>query len=201
MIVAKREVRTDRGRHGARDLAVATQGATSMPLDSMPLDEVDHMVQVWQREAPDLDVTPLHVLSRISRLAKHLDRARRAAFSAHHLDVWEYDVLAALRRAGTPYQLSPGALVQETMSTSGTMTNRIDRLERRGLVARLPDPTDRRGVRVQLTDEGRLVAEAALAALLAWEHAFLETLDPAERHTLARLLRALLVTFDDSAGE
>lgn len=163
-------------------------------------DEVDHIVRVWQRETPHLDVTPLQVLSRISRLAKHLDRARRTAFAAHRLEVWEYDVLAALRRAGAPYELSPGALVTETMSTSGTMTNRIDRLERRGLVTRLPDPNDRRGVRVRLTDSGRELVEAGLAALLNWEHAFLETLGQGERRELAGLLRSLLLTFDSSAS-
>lgn len=163
-------------------------------------DEVDHIVAVWQRETPHLDVTPLLVLSRISRLSKHLDRARRTAFAAHHLEVWEYDVLAALRRAGAPYELSPGSLVTETMSTSGTMTNRIDRLERRGLVTRLPDPNDRRGVRVRLTDTGRETVESALAALLDWEHAFLETLGQAERRELAGLLRSLLLAFDTSVS-
>ncbi len=162
-------------------------------------DEVDHIVTVWQREAPHLDVTPLHVLSRISRLSKHLDRARRAAFAAHHLEVWEYDVLAALRRAGSPYRLSPGALVQQTMSTSGTMTNRIDRLEQRGLVVRRPDPHDRRGVRVELTPAGRDVVEAALAALLDWEHDFLKTLNADERGVLTDLLRSLMLAFDDAA--
>lgn len=154
------------------------------------------MVSVWQREAPHLDVAPLQVLSRISRLAKHLDRARRTAFAAHHLEVWEYDVLAALRRAGRPYELSPGALVAETMSTSGTMTNRIDRLVRRGLVTRMPDPNDRRGVRVRLTDTGRELVESALAALLEWEHVFLQTLDQDERTHLATLLRSLMLAFD-----
>ncbi len=158
-------------------------------------DEVDHIVKVWQRETPHLDATPLHVLSRISRLSKHLDRARRAAFATHQLEVWEYDVLAALRRAGAPYDLSPGALVHQTLSTSGTMTNRIDRLEGRGLVRRLPDPKDRRGVRVRLTEAGREVVEAALASLLDWEHRFLGVLSHAERTELADLLRALLLAF------
>ncbi|MBK7722510.1 MAG: MarR family transcriptional regulator [Austwickia sp.] len=162
----------------------------------MPADEVDDIVAVWQRETPHLDVTPLEILSRISRLAKHLDRARRAAFAGQHLEVWEYDVLAALRRAGAPYELSPGALVHQTLSTSGTMTNRIDRLERRGLVRRSPDPRDRRGVRVQLTPAGRDVVEAALAALLDWEHEFLSALPPQQRTELADLLRALLLAFD-----
>src|SRR6478752_4060262 len=93
-----------------------------------PGDEVDRIVLAWQRERPDLDVEPLEVLSRVSRLARHLDRARRAAFAEHDLESWEFDVLSALRRAGAPYELSPGALLRATLVTSGTMTNRIDRL-------------------------------------------------------------------------
>src|SRR5260370_9248985 len=99
-------------------------------------DEVDDIVLRWQAERPDLDVTPLHVLSRVSRLARHLDRARRTAFAAHGLETWEFDVLSALRRQGSPYQLSPGALLRATLVTSGTMTNRIDRLAQAALVTR-----------------------------------------------------------------
>lgn len=108
-------------------------------------DEVDRLVAAWRRERPDLDVEPLEVLSRVSRLARHLDRARRLAFAEHGLEPWEFDVLTSLRRAGAPYQLSPGQLLTQTLVTSGTMTNRIDRLAKKGLVERLPDPSDRRG--------------------------------------------------------
>ena len=101
-------------------------------------DEVDRLVAAWARERPDLDVRPLEVLSRVTRLARHLDRARSTAFDAHDLEVWEFDVLAALRRAGRPYVLSPGQLVAQTLVTSGTMTNRVDRLETRGLVSGCP---------------------------------------------------------------
>ena len=99
-----------------------------------PRDEVDDLVAAWQAERPDLDVQPLQVLSRVSRLARHLDRARRAAFASHGLEPWEFDVLAALRRQGPPYVLRPGALLRTTLVTSGTMTNRVDRLEATGLV-------------------------------------------------------------------
>src|SRR5260370_20680835 len=91
-------------------------------------DEVDEIVLRWQAERPDLDVTPLHVLSRVSRLARHLDRARRRAFAAQCLATWEFDVLSALRRQGPPYQLSPGALLRAPLVTPGTITNAIDRL-------------------------------------------------------------------------
>ena len=114
-------------------------------------DEVDRLIAAWQFERPDLDVEPFHILSRVTRLARHLDIARREAFAAHDLEAGEFDVLAALRRSGVPYHLSPTALLALTLVTSGTMTNRIDRLEGKGLVERLPDPNDGRGVIVHLT--------------------------------------------------
>jgi len=159
-------------------------------------DEVDDLVAAWQAERPDLDVRPMQVLSRISRLARHLDRERRAAFAAHDLESWEFDVLAALRRQGPPYELSPGALLRATLVTSGTMTNRIYRLERAGLVRRRPDPQDKRGVLVRLTASGRSRIDAALADLLEAEQALLAGLPETSRHTLASLLRVLLAPFD-----
>src|SRR5215472_3371732 len=107
----------------------AGAGAGHRPLR----DEVEELVAGWRAERPDLDVEPLEVLSRVSRLARHLDRARTAAFATHGLQAWEFDVLSALRRQGPPYQLSPGGLLRATLVTSGTMTNRIDRLASAGL--------------------------------------------------------------------
>ena len=159
-------------------------------------DEVDRLVAAWRTERPDLDVEPLQVLSRVSRLARHLDRARRSVFAAHDLESWEFDVLTALRRAGEPYQLSPGRLLRATLVTSGTMTNRIDRLEAAGLVKRQPDPQDKRGVQVRLTDAGRSRVDAAFADLLDRERQLLAGLSGADRHHLADLLRTLLVPFD-----
>jgi DNA-binding MarR family transcriptional regulator len=159
-------------------------------------DEVDELVARWRTERPDLDVEPLQVLSRISRLAKHLDRARTAAFASHGLQAWEFDVLSALRRQGPPYQLSPGALLHATLVTSGTMTNRIDRLAEAGLVSRHPDPQDKRGVLVTLTTSGRAVVDAALEDLLRSERELLTGLDRGQRHELAALLRILLAPFD-----
>ncbi len=166
------------------------------PAGAGPRDEVDDLVAAWQAERPDLDIEPLQVLSRVSRLARHLDRARRAAFASHDLEPWEFDVLSALRRQGPPYQLSPGALLRTTLVTSGTMTNRIDRLEQAGLVRRQPDPQDKRGVLVTLTAAGRSRVDAALADLLASERVLLEGLGGAERRTLADLLRILLTPLD-----
>ena len=159
-------------------------------------DEVDELVARWRAERPDLDVEPLQVLSRVSRLARHLDRARTAAFASHGLQAWGFDVLSALRREGPPYQLSPGALLRATLVTSGTMTNRIDRLAAAGLVSRNPAPQDKRGVLVALTERGKAVADAALAGLLRSERELLTALDGRQRHELAGLLRILLAPFD-----
>jgi DNA-binding MarR family transcriptional regulator len=159
-------------------------------------DEVDRLVSSWQRERPDLDVAPMQVLSRVTRLARHLDRARRQAFADQDLESWEFDVLSALRRSGPPYQLSPGRLLHETLVTSGTMTNRVDRMAARGLVERLPDPADRRGVQVRLTAKGRESVDAALESLLARERVLLRSLKPADERRLADLLRTLVGPFD-----
>jgi DNA-binding MarR family transcriptional regulator len=136
------------------------------------------------------------VLSRVSRLARHADRARRTAFAGHGLEVCEFDVLAALRRQGSPYQMTPGALLKATLVTSGTMTNRIDRLADAGLVSREPDPEDRRGVLVTLTAAGRARVDAGLADLLRAERGLLASLPASAVPALAGLLRAILAPLD-----
>lgn len=158
-------------------------------------DEVDDLVEAWARERADLDLTPVEVFSRIGRLARHLDLARKDAFAASGVESWEFDVLAALRRAGDPYELSPGKLLRETLVTSGTMTNRVDRLTARDLVERLPDPNDRRGVLVRLTPDGKSTVDAAFEALLDAERALMPDLDAGDREQLATLLRRLLEPF------
>jgi DNA-binding MarR family transcriptional regulator len=158
-------------------------------------DEVDDLAEAWARERPDLDLAPVAVFSRLSRLSRHLDLARRDAFTAHGIESWEFDVLAALRRAGAPYELSPGRLLRETLVTSGTMTNRVDRLATRGFVERYPDPEDRRGVLVRLTPEGKEAVDGAFTALLEAERAFLADLTSRQQGDLADLLRKLLTPF------
>jgi DNA-binding MarR family transcriptional regulator len=162
-----------------------------------PDDEVDRIVAAWHHVRPDLELEPLTVFSRVSRLARHLDLARRTAFARHSLETWEFDVLSALRRAGEPYRLSPGTLVTQTLVTSGTMTNRIDRLESRGLVQRHRSPDDRRGVLVQLTEEGLARVDAAMSDLLDIEAKVLTALSPTERPQLAALLRTVTTQFDE----
>jgi DNA-binding MarR family transcriptional regulator len=159
-------------------------------------DEVDRLVEAWRRERPDLDVAPMQVLSRISRLALHLDRARREAFADHGLETSDFDVLSALRRSGEPYQLSPGQLVQQTLVTSGTMTHRVDRLVGKQLVERLPDPGDRRGVLVRLTAAGRTSVDGAFGELLGREKHLLADLDETTTRQVADALRTLSLPFD-----
>jgi len=163
---------------------------------STPRDEVDSLVEAWGRERPDLDPSPMQVLSRITRLARYLDRHRRTAFARHDLESWEFDVLAALRRSGEPYQLSPGQLLRETMVTSGTMTNRVDRLVERGLVTRTDHPDDRRGVLVRLTQPGKDAVDSAISDLLSAEQQILAALPTAQRDQLAESLRQLMAPYE-----
>lgn len=181
----------------ARTTAQPSAPQPLAPQPSAPQDEVDRIVAAWHRERPDLDFAPLHVLSRVGRLSKHLDRERRAAFTASGLESWEFDVLSALRRAGSPYQLTPKALLTQTLVSSGTMTNRIDRLVSRELVVRQTDPRDGRGILVTLTQSGGVAADAAITRLVEAERTLLGDLAPADRATLAALLKALSLSVGD----
>lgn len=173
------------------------QDATRHDNGRMPAsDEVDRIVHAWLRERPDLDFAPLQVLSRVARLSKHLDRARRTAFSRSELESWEFDVLSALRRAGTPYELSPKSLLLQTLVSSGTMTNRIDRLVERGLVTRRTDPHDGRGILVGMTTAGLARVDAAITRLVDAEAALLHGLSAGDQERLAGLLRKLSLDFD-----
>jgi DNA-binding MarR family transcriptional regulator len=160
-------------------------------------DEVDRIVAAWGRERADLDFGPLEVLSRVDRLARHLDRARRTAFDASDMEPWEFDVLSALRRAGEPYELSPKTLLQQTLVSSGTMTNRVDRLAARGFVGRRTDPKDGRGILVSLTSKGRVAVDAAIADLLTAERDILSGVSADEQGQLAGLLRRLILGLGD----
>jgi len=159
-------------------------------------DEVDRIVGAWNAQRPDLDFSPLEVLSRMDRLTKHLDRARRDVFRRSDLESWEWDVLSALRRAGAPFQLSPKQLLQQTLVSSGTMTNRIDRLVGRRFVRREADPGDGRSILVILTDDGRIRVDAAITRLVDVEADLLQALPRSDRDRLAALLRKLSLSFD-----
>lgn len=161
--------------------------------DGGVFDEVDQIVDAWRRERPDLDVAPLHVLSRIARLAAVLDERRASAFVEHGLQGHEFDVLSVLRRTGEPFELTAGELAALTHVTSGTMTSRLDRLSARGFVTRHPDPGDGRIVRVRLSAAGRARVDDAFAALLDGERELLSLLPSTQRDQLADQLRRLLV--------
>jgi DNA-binding MarR family transcriptional regulator len=161
-------------------------------------DEVEYLVAGWRRALPDIDVSPLEVLSRVTRLAHHLERQRSIIFARHDLETWTFDVLSALRRVGPPHELSPGELLGLTLVTSGTMTNRLNHLEQRGLVRRKPDPKDARSVRVRLTADGRKRVDGALKDLVVREDALLGGLDGEERLVLANLLKVVVAPFDAS---
>lgn len=163
-------------------------------------DEVAELVSAWRRERPDLDIAPLEVLSRITRLARQLDIARRAAFAEHGLETWGFDVLAALRRAGAPYQLTPSQLIHENLVTSGTITNRLDRLESEGLLSRRPDPSDGRGTLVRISEKGIKVVDAALSDLLHREKELLRSLASSERSELAGYLSRMLTNIEGSSN-
>jgi DNA-binding MarR family transcriptional regulator len=159
-------------------------------------DAVDHILAQWARERPDLDVTPMGLIGRLGRLRAHLTRAHETAFQRHGLNGASFDLLATLRRSGPPFRLSPSDLLDTMMITSGTMTNRIDQLEKQGLVERLPHPDDRRALLVALTDKGRDVIDAAVTDHVENQHRLVETLTPPERAALDALLRRYLTAFE-----
>jgi len=155
-------------------------------------DPVDEILKQWGRERPDLDVTPMGIIGRISRAERLIDEQMKAGCSRFNLERWGFDVLASLRRAGEPYQLTPTQLYSSLMLTSGAMTNRIDRLQEAGLIKRLENPGDRRGVFVSLTREGLRTIDLAVTDHMVVEEEMLASLSVVERERLANLLRVLL---------
>jgi DNA-binding MarR family transcriptional regulator len=160
----------------------------------MTSDAIDGLVGQWNLERPDLDVSPAHVLLRITRLYLLQSASFAEVFGRFGMTFGEYEVLAALTRSGPPYRLKPGELVGALVLSSGAVTNRIDRVEAAGLVERLPDPYDRRGTLVALTAKGRTVVDEAVRAHLANEERLLGALSSADRAQLTRLLRKLLLS-------
>lgn len=158
---------------------------------SLMLDAVDRILEQWTLERPDLDASPMAVLGRVKRLARELDASLQRVFGRFGLDHGEFDVLATLLRAGQPYRLTPRALAESTMVTSGAVTKRVDRLQRVDLLAREPDPRDRRGILVGLTPEGLELINQAVEQHLANEERLLAALSRKDREQLARLLRKL----------
>ncbi len=164
-------------------------------------DAIDAVIDQWRRECPDADTWPVSVLGRIVRLSRVLEREYKKFFAAHGLEPWEFDVLTTLRRSGEPYELTASALLKASMVTSGAITNRIDRMEVKGLVERVRDLDDRRSVRVRLTKHGREVIDSLFRIHLANAARMLRPLDSGELERLASALRTLLESFGDTSLE
>ena len=164
-------------------------------------DAVDQILDQWARERPDLDCSPMGVIGRISQLQREVYLAQRATFARHGLDAPSFDVLAALRRSGKPYQLTPTALMRTALVTSGAITQRLDRLEEKGLITRERSADDGRAVVVTLTAAGRAALDAALPDHLETERRLLDGLPAADRDQLAALLRRLLVALGHLPNE
>ncbi|MCU1642740.1 MAG: HTH-type transcriptional regulator PecS [Nocardia sp.] len=162
-------------------------------------DAVDQITAAWREVRPDVDVSPMEIVARITRLAQVLDRELIDFFRTHNLERWEFDVLATLRRAAGETGLTAGALNKAAMLTSGAITNRIDRLTTKGLVTRIPDATDRRAIRVSLTPEGRDLVDRLLPLHAANEQRLISALTPTDRKQIVRLLRHLSESLGDTS--
>jgi DNA-binding MarR family transcriptional regulator len=162
-------------------------------------DHVRVVLEQWRREAPELDRSPFGVVGRISRLAQLLQAAIEPVFAAHGLNGGEFDVLAALRREGSPYRLTPTELSRALIMTSGGMTKRLNALEERELIRRRPDPNDGRSTAVSLTGEGKRLVDAVLREHTANERHLVSGLSTKERAELARLLESLAIALGDQA--
>lgn len=156
------------------------------------MDAVDRILRQWREARPDLDVAPMGVVGRMGRISRHMSRVMEATFAAHGLNGAGFDVLATLRRSPPPHALSPGDLVEQMMTTSGTMTNRINQLAKAGLVTRSVNPTDARGAIVELTDKGFAVIDAAVTDHVATQARLLAVLSSADAAALDRLLSIYL---------
>lgn len=162
----------------------------------MELDHVDRMLEIWKRELPDLDLETEGIVERIQKLNKQLDRAMNETLAEFSLDRGEWRLLGALRRSGPPYRRSPGNLADDLGLSSGAMTNRLDRLEDAGLLRRLPDPTDRRSLQVELTDAGWQRWQDSVGVQAQKEAMVASALTSAEKRQLNGLLRRLMLSFE-----
>ncbi len=160
------------------------------------MDHVDKILAQWREERPDLDVSPMGLLGRLKRLMLHLSREMGETWAEHDMSAASFDVLATLRRSGPPYALSPGDLIASAMVTSGTMTNRIDQLEKAGLVERRQSEEDRRSFLISLTDEGFRVIDAAVTAHVETQGRLVASLSAEDRRQLDSLLKTFLAGFE-----
>lgn len=166
----------------------------------MPDGPIDIVQRQWQKERPDLDTSALAILGRIERLAKVTHAEGKKVLEQRDVSSWEYEVLATLRRSGPDYELTPRELGDELLLSGGALTNRLDHLELAGYVERQPDPSDRRAIKIRLTDKGRQTADRLVEVYLARETELLGSLSARERRLLEGLLRKLLIALEPLAG-
>jgi len=164
-------------------------------------DAIDAVIDQWRQELPDVDIWPMSILGRIVRLSRILEREYRKFFAEHGLEPFEFDVLTTLRRSGEPYELTANALLKAALVTSGAITNRIDRMEVKGLVERVRDLDDRRSIRVRLTPHGREVLDGIFSLHIKNAERMLHPLNPEQCKQLASALRILLESFGDTSLE
>ena len=164
-------------------------------------DRIDGTLEVWARELPELDLVVEGIVERVGRLKRIIERTTEETLAAHDLSFGEWSLIGSLRYGGPPYRDKPGRLANWLGLSSGAMTNRLDRMEERGLIRRLPDPDDRRGVLVELTAEGRAAWEAAVAAQAEKEAVVSAALDASDQKVLNDMLRSLLLAFEERHGQ
>lgn len=165
------------------------------------MDHVDHMIQQWAEQRPDLNMIGLHIIGRISRLARHFERQIETSLAEYGLNGAGFYVLASLRRSGPPYRLSPTQLYNSLLVSSGTMTHRLDRLEAAGLIRRVPDPADGRGSLVALTGRGRHLIDRAMDGHTSNEIAMLSGLGTDDAARIAQELRHLQLLLGDRSDD
>jgi DNA-binding MarR family transcriptional regulator len=163
-------------------------------------DHVDEVLEQWRRERPDLDPSPMGIVGRISRASRYLESGLATVFGRHGISEGEFDVLATLRRAGSPFRLSHGELARACMLSASAMTSRLDRLEAAGLLRRERDPEDRRGVKIVLTDDGRKLVDTVVGQHIENEMTLLAPLSRSDGKAIADALRRLLLAFERSEG-
>lgn len=161
-------------------------------------DAMDAILEQWERERPDLDLWAMGVNGRVARLRHRLQQANRDFYAGHGLENHEFDMLATLRRSGAPYRLTAGALLKASLVTSGAITNRIDRLEGKGLVERVRDSGDRRSVLIQLTPEGLELIDGLMGPHVDNVTRMLSALPPERREQFDAALRLLLESLEDA---
>jgi DNA-binding MarR family transcriptional regulator len=187
--------------HIVRSSLTSSNIATMMPTVADDRDAVDGKLEMWSRELPDLDLATEGIVARIQHLEKRLKRSMEETLAEFGLDYGEWVVLGALRSAGEPYRRSAGALARVLDLTTGAMTSRLDRMQSAGLVTRVPDPNDRRGVQIEITDRGRALWEDAVGVQAAKEQLVAGALSRTEKEELNALLRRLVLAFESAAAE